>query len=829
MSHCLMKILRYTTAGLLLSVATVYTQDISDLVSLERNQQIKGVTHDDTDNAIIPELIVSEFELLTQLDFILSDLLIQCGNGTIHAANAATHVDSLTQVRATIAPTIATLQAKILADAQSFSARELVDLIRLNHTLCKSIHGLLSSHFKEPITFEHNAPTRHRPSAPTPEQLQQYVQENAQDFQEVQDLAKNAGLTWYNRLYRTIRPYTVEPINRHSLAIGLVIKSTLLGAYILHNTPANIIKEDGWIAKVPGLIRIKNFLGDAAGMKPFMNGQVFDPSTASTTPGQAIGWVNRCMSVYDPLGAMFATAAFTSWKGAYSHWYPKVAEKLTQLDNFLLGGIHRRQNTLVAYIPTIGLKDIVGMEVEKQQAELLIQSALNPEQFARAGATPPATILFMGGSRSGKTYFAEAIGGEIARRSGGQAYFLKVPAFILMELGFEALINEAKNTNIRVLFIDEFHRYFKHGANQNMLNGALTALNQAYDPKHPIIIICATNDPESLPHDLRNRFEVVLRFGKTTMYDRNTYLEQELRKAGISLESDVLQELVQETQGCSFESLQRLIKTAKRYALSTNQAVSEAHLLLAFDTEIRGIILESTKQISPAALMTIASNIGAEALMRLIHEPVLEEEVTAITIRAYNAAIHDTSLSVQWLNTTEGGGDHRQYGRVYTRALYDATGAFNIEQQKARCKVLIAGHAGEELLNGSCSYSYRADFAHKALKIALSIVSNGINVAEMTPEVRAQYEREAVKYLDTLKQEVKQELQQHQEKLFVLTIMLVQHGILPRRHIMQLLHPDAIAEIMQNLQKEMAQNGQITTLAETQDNDASPIEEPQQE
>jgi AAA+ superfamily predicted ATPase len=748
------------------------------------------------------KLVEEQLSITTTLDHILSDLLIQCGNGTIYTKNPEQHIDSISQLRDTIEQTMATVQSKMLVAGSSITQEDFIAIAEFNRTLLNSINQVIAINFAEPITLQL---TRSRIDI-SPEE---YAQKNTKNLEAIKKKAESAGLTWYNHIYRAVRPYTVEIATKNSLVLKPLAMTAFILAWagIYQPTKDDVARSP--ISIIPGVITLKDNIGEP----PLLDG-MYIPPPGSTQPvarpvtntansslfGLFHAFLNRVKQPIDPVSTVLLTASTLSLYDSYKEVRPKVVEKLTTLDNFLLGGIHRKQNILSAYKPTTRLKDIVGMENEKAQAEFLINATINPEPFARCGSTPPMTVMCTGESRSGKTYFAEAIAGEIAARTNEDFLFFRVRPCHIAEYGFEGLIAEAKRSNIRVLFIDEFHRYFKAGVSNDLLNGALTALNQQYDPKNPLIIICATNDPKSIPHDLMNRFEQIIRFGKTTLEDRIIYLERELHKSGIKLNEGSLEKLVTETQHCSFETLQRLVKTAKRDALIKHEAVSEKHLWRAFDTEIRGIVFDDNKKLSEAASKVICANIAGEALIQILFEEDLFNEVSVATVLPYKVAIAEATAIEQWWNNTAADmHTYKKYGKVYTRAFSDSVDTYNAQELSLMCHTLVAGYAAEGVLLGNCGYSYRPELREKALKIAIGLVSQGTNLEKVAPEIRAQFERKALELLNCIETETIAILKKFSVELFAIALSLEKQSILYREELLPLLDKEHALEVTKTL------------------------------
>ena len=65
-----------------------------------------------------------------------------------------------------------------------------------------------------------------------------------------------------------------------------------------------------------------------------------------------------------------------------------------------------------------------------------------------------------------------------------------------------------------------------------------------------------------------------------------------------------------------------------------------------------------------------------------------------------------------------------EYGKLFTAPLNNSIQLEDHDAIVAQCKIKLAGHIAEELLLGSCGYSYHPEDNGYALNIAKYICSN---------------------------------------------------------------------------------------------------------
>ena len=156
---------------------------------------------------------------------------------------------------------------------------------------------------------------------------------------------------------------------------------------------------------------------------------------------------------------------------------------------------------------TITLKDVAGLQEEKEELEEIVEFLKDPAKFTKVGARIPKGVLLEGAPGTGKTLLAKAIAGE----AGVPFFSISGSDFVEMFVGVGAsrvrdLFEEAKHHAPCIVFIDEIDTIGKKrdgngmGGNderEQTLNQLLTEMD-GFDGRKGVVILAATNRPETL-------------------------------------------------------------------------------------------------------------------------------------------------------------------------------------------------------------------------------------------------------------------------------------------------------------------------------------------
>ncbi|MBT4435888.1 AAA family ATPase, partial [bacterium] len=190
--------------------------------------------------------------------------------------------------------------------------------------------------------------------------------------------------------------------------------------------------------------------------------------------------------------------------------------------------------------------DIGGLSEQLKKIKDLIELPLkHPEIFSRLGIEPPRGLLLVGPPGTGKTLLARAI----AQECGVNFTLVNGPEIVRKFYGeSEALLREifqsASDKQPSILFIDEIDavapkRDRVHGEVEKRIVGQLLALMDGLKDRGKVIVLAATNMPNSLDPALRRpgRFDKEITLDPPNLLARKEILE--IHSRGMPLDKNV--------------------------------------------------------------------------------------------------------------------------------------------------------------------------------------------------------------------------------------------------------------------------------------------------
>ncbi len=173
----------------------------------------------------------------------------------------------------------------------------------------------------------------------------------------------------------------------------------------------------------------------------------------------------------------------------------------------------------------ITFDDIAGVDEAVDEVREIVDFLKYPEKYQRLGGRIPKGVLLVGPPGTGKTLLAKAIAGE----AGVPFFSLSGSDFVEMFVGVGAarvrdMFQQAGAKSPCIIFIDELDALGKsrsggavgvHDEREQTLNALLVEMD-GFDPNTGIIVIAATNRPETLDPAL-------LRPGR---FDRNVLVDR---------------------------------------------------------------------------------------------------------------------------------------------------------------------------------------------------------------------------------------------------------------------------------------------------------------
>lgn len=703
-------------------------------------------------------------------------------------------------------------------------------------------------------------------------------------------LAKSAGLLWYNKVYRKIDDYIIQPSMKYHVP-QRVGKLALLWYFFWFHTergtsPENEITAEDTAMQIKdeatlraleknckiSLAMAKKMQADLSdlnldGQEELYIDQIPPSSVAVNLPKkyydweywlrkktgpyyhttgtmgygdmdiryhtlagknklQFLGHVDRKLNTFKnglmPIGALalalYPDLFFDEFRAA-KEW---IVKKATALHYKLKGGVYKKkaQETENKVEPKVTFDDLVGAEHAKKVLSVIVKYIEDPERWDRGRFPPEKGYILTGPTRTGKSYMAEALAGEIKKvlkkkdRNPDEFGFYVISASQIIQLGIGKILEFAKAEAPCVLFIDEIDLLgLQRVGNKEILHEFLSKMSGVMDsdPKKQVIILAATNKPQNLDDALKQygRFGKEIRFEHPSVEDRRTYLVKRLNNLSLNLDVFNIDKLVLETDGCTFEDLNVIIKRAFQKSKILGHVLNQEYLEEALDTEVRNIILDDSKTIPENEKTLIAAHQAGHALATSLLKT--NRVIAKVTIRPVLSKVKEESIWVTYYQDDKTDDITKQktieYGKMFTYTPYDTLHLDSRQEKINHCKIELAGHAAEEILFNGCGYSYHAKDKEKALEIAKSIMFEGLRIDIMPKKVQNEMIEKALDLLNTCKKEVTELLEQHKDKLQALTSALQQKLSLTSQEI------DAIININKPQHQQSPKNADIAKIA----------------
>lgn len=230
----------------------------------------------------------------------------------------------------------------------------------------------------------------------------------------------------------------------------------------------------------------------------------------------------------------------------------------------------------------VTLKDVAGLQEEKEELDEIINFLKEPGKFTKVGARIPKGVFLEGAPGTGKTLLAKAIAGE----ANVPFFSISGSDFVEMFVGVGAsrvrdLFADAKKHSPCIVFIDEIDAVARrrgtgmgggHDEREQTLNQLLVEMD-GFGANEGIIVLAATNrvdilDPAILrpgrfdrkitvsPPDVRGRKEIL------TVHSKNKPLAEDVN----------LEQIAQTTAGFTGADLENLMNEAAINAAMENRA-----------------------------------------------------------------------------------------------------------------------------------------------------------------------------------------------------------------------------------------------------------------
>jgi cell division protease FtsH len=649
----------------------------------------------------------------------------------------------------------------------NISLNTIINLVHICNYLGNHLRYSIATNLNDikPLSIE-TALTRGNSShINSPEDLEKEFEKNDKLLTELDAQAQSIGLAWYQKGYRQLEALDTK-YNLRWNALKLSIVGTI-AAITLHKLSSDSINSIPGI-KWTGIDWIKNNIVGEQFIYSKETGQLITEMNRNPFTQQVItrnyttfgtvydGITNRLGYFGDMLNpALTLGSLYTFFLDDAGKLYRWSQEKLSNLATKLRGAEIKR-----AFggrrEPKITFENIIGQDHIKKQMDRYIAYLLDNQKYDHRGLEITCNILFAGKTRTGKTHMAEAFVGELNRhlvaRGKDPVQFLSFNKNDIQSIGLQTILDYARRNAPCIVFIDELDMLgLQPDQNSALLQEFLTAFSGAMEARlSGVCFLAATNRPESLYKSLLKRFDnKVVWFDYPPYEDRKSAFAQDLSTHAIIVSPKFIDRIAQESEGCSFEDLHRIVVYASQQAEKENRTTNEHDLQSAADLIIWKI--EQKPCAAPQAQKQImATHLAGETLTRLLLP--CHYKLAKVTLRDVTREIKEMPSYARYYK--EASDEPHDSGKVLTYQPYHGTQINNPEPIHNECKTYIAGHVAERVLLGQSSHIYNNENTSRALGMAKFIVLEGADLDQLPKEVRNKKTLAAYNLVETYKAEV---------------------------------------------------------------------------
>lgn len=771
-----------------LSEPVSLTTEQQEIVFEQINKTLAEVTKEIGEKVqdVLAELVLTVRNQITNLDFSLQKITAVVNNSTHkNKSDLRANITALRSVLQEIQHVIITSPADM---------RMLVMGHEITRAIITHLANATSNKFAGIQQFDLEKQLKRNPKElpQSIDELKKELAKTSKELAKLQSKAENADLTWVNRLTRAFDNHIVTPAQKHHLVtrIGTTLAVGSLAAFLWFHFDKHAHADSlpgfrkffGWRSQrlVEKLRYAKdedgNYLYDKKDNLIVLDKEIIqNPKYPIYWLGELDQYLSNTSPIAKWLTGISSYFLLKEWKVNISPWLTK---KIRATFNRLKGGTYRKIADGIEEIrPTVTFDDVIGLDYAKEMVRPHLKYIKDPERWDANEIAPPTGILLTGPSRTGKTFLARAIQGEINKENPEKGVrFFALDASMLENDSIELWLHMAKMCAPCVIFIDEIDLLgLQRSSNTKRLSEFLQAMSGVMDkdPKKQVIIIATTNRPENLDSALlqNGRFGLEIRFQKPTLKERQMYIMRELNKHAIDPESFGidLAKLTYETEDASYEDIKAMIDDALIAASIRGEIINQSIFERALDKKIRKIIDVDSKNISDKEKHFMAAHQAGRTLVHLLLN--LESKISKVTIRPITVEVKEESVIDQYYKPTGSKQTGTDVGAVFTYHEHDTNDFLSAQEQEKLFKSYLAGRVAEKVILGTCS-NYKNGYKQWVFTRLKTMLTEGINIKELSKKDQDRINQQALELIAQYEAEIEKLLRENKEKLALLTDVL---------------------------------------------------------
>lgn len=619
--------------------------------------------------------------------------------------------------------------------------------------------------------------------------------QNAQNSLLLQYAIDNFGLTSFNKVFRYLQdePMSLTGVPLLTTAYNTAFYSSL--AVLTCAIATYMLDQKRTDDMIPNAIKpivkpFQNFIGhnsynvtasQAAGTK-----QTQDLITEARNNFGLFNHIQDAKNIFQQNPLVSPVAGFLLAQGTpmYNYLQERAAINYKKAINYLRGEVDKTANSMFeSNTKKVYFKDMIGCEHLEQLAHELADFLKHPKRYQNSGIIPETGILLTGPSQTGKSFFAAALKTLIDEQSdnGQEIKFWYVEQSIIHKVGLDKIFAYARENAPFILFIDEIDmigaRRDVNGAVTNDMQTNMSGINS--DNSKKVIVIGATNRPEELDFALLQdgRFGTQIKFEYPTYEHRKAHLTKTITKRNINaLTLDDIDAIAQETDGSSFNTLDKIVTNALKRAMFESRPVHKEDFEVSLDYNFRRI--RTNKALNQQEREVISIYHAGQAAARHILSTV--KQFVKATIHAIDKKVigkegfsFDTKSDGARNQNANIVADEKirgiKYGHVFTVTTCNNQELLSDLDQENELLALLAGQAALQLIKNKSFSNYGVEDRAKVLQELETKFAQG---GKVTDEVRKQ----ALVEKDRLTNLIKDILTPYTDFIHVITDALLQHN-----------------------------------------------------